>query len=261
MIKVLVVDDDKLARTGLISVMPWSVFDMKVVGEARNGEKALEFLESNEVDLLLTDLSMPIMSGIELMRIVRKRYPSIHIVVLTLHQDFEYVQEALRLGAIDYIAKMELEKEHFEEVLGRIHSLVLDARMGDEFIDKLGKPTEIESSGKQQYSEDIFNSIMMAVKIVQEELDQPLFAVEVTKRVNMSRSYFNQCFKDIVGHSFNEYLRLVRIEKAKEYLIQTNKPIQWIAEQTGYMDYKYFSRIFYEQTNLHPSVYRKNNKH
>lgn len=122
MIKVLVVVDDKLVRKGLISMMPWQEFDMKVVGEASNGEKALKFLESNSVDLVLTDLGMPVMSGIELMRILRKSYSEIHVVVLTVHQDFEYVQEALRLGVIDYIAKvdLDLEKEQLEDMLKRI---------------------------------------------------------------------------------------------------------------------------------------------
>ena len=124
MIRVLIVDDEKIVRKGLASFMPWKEFGMVVVGEASNGENALQFMETNKVDLLLTDLSMPVMSGIELMREVRQRYPHIQIVVMTLHQEFEYVQEALRLGAIDYIAKTQLEKEQFEDVLGRIASLI-----------------------------------------------------------------------------------------------------------------------------------------
>ena len=63
MIKVLVVDDDKLVRKGLIAAMPWNEFNMEVVGEANNGKNALKFLENNAVDLILLDLSMPIMSG------------------------------------------------------------------------------------------------------------------------------------------------------------------------------------------------------
>ncbi|MGO4269761.1 response regulator, partial [Paenibacillus sp. TAF58] len=126
MIKVMIVDDDKLVRKGLISAMPWHDFDMEVVGEASNGEKALEFIAANAVDLLLTDLAMPVMSGIELLKIVRKQYPSIYTVVLTFHQDFEYIQEALRLGAIDYIAKVQLEKERFEEVLERIYKRITE---------------------------------------------------------------------------------------------------------------------------------------
>lgn len=72
MIKVLIVDDDKLVRKGISSAMPWNEFNMEVVGEASNGAKALDFLETQPVDLMLTDLAMPVMSGIELMRTARQ---------------------------------------------------------------------------------------------------------------------------------------------------------------------------------------------
>lgn len=458
MIKVLVVDDDKLVRKGLISVMPWQEFGMQVVGEANNGEKALELLEVQAVDLVLTDLAMPVMSGIELMRNVRKRFPEIHIVVLTLHQDFEYIQEALRLGAIDYIAKVELEKEQLDEVLARIASRVseqtksstvqriqndsmplmlnkgyvvvcLDSNFNsdwaldlkypiieadrnswllfseeeddsvliqqlsrkvetfengvlvaladvngmtkneiqrwirefterelfynfhpdnkiikvcihkayqhqlevtDEDLDllkelwlsvewlyndflfqklvrkikllklpkvklvgilyafvnewnrlfaqtKFGKITlnepvnswfQIElwlvgirelikvASEKNNYSQEIINLILKAERIIRAEMDQPLTAAEVASRVNMSRSYFSQCFKEIIGNTFNEHIRIIRMEKAKQYLLSTNKTILWIAENIGYMDEKYFSRTFRNQVGILPSEYR-----
>lgn len=73
----------------------------------------------------------------------------------------------------------------------------------------------------------------------------------------MSRSYFSQCFKQLTGKSFNEYVRHIRIERAKEYLTHTQKPIGWIAEHTGYLDEKYFSRLFREQTGMLPSEYRQ----
>ncbi|AOZ92368.1 response regulator transcription factor [Paenibacillus crassostreae] len=465
MIRVIIVDDDKLVRKGLISAMPWQNFGMSVVGEASNGEKALEFLDEHEVDLMLTDLSMPVMSGIELMRIVRKRYPHVHVVVLTLHQDFEYIQEAMRLGAIDYIAKVQLEKEKFEEVLGRIHNRILEheqLRIGglsrqdnheDRFIVNQtyvllsinrvssGNPTstwiprynegvvelghnlflftpsnsvegerwletlvkEIESRSEwaiidlngildlstqevygwiQEYKEndffydynptrriigksirtvdharedliedtmnlfkvnwyalewvyqdavyykileelktyhlpqakligflyafldhwnnqfvkispisvqlqdsldswqqvevwftqmrhqirhalnktgfspEVIKCIMNAVVFIHEEFDHQLTATDIAKRVNMSRSYFSQCFKEIVGKSFNQYLRETRIEKAKHYLQYSNKTILWIAGNVGYEDDKYFSRSFREHTGMLPSEYR-----
>jgi two-component system response regulator YesN len=448
MIRVLVVDDDKLVRKGLISSMPWKQFRMDVVGEANNGENALKFMETNKVDLLLTDLSMPVMSGIELMREVRQRYPHIKIVVLTLHQDFEYVQEALRLGAIDYIAKTQLESEQFEEVLGRIAALmeqrdplkgtlvqqdeieqadevfvlyslhqqsdeaksdivlperaievdagvwywtdvlpgsfspnpnyalicfrnlqgldrksvlrlIRDYRKCDLFydhdplqpyqivhkgsvsncekadtgqeIDKIkeqwisyewiydddvfglmkrelqriklppGKlarnfysladewnrlyrqillnPILIEdffsswvqfeswllgtretirlSNAKPLYSQEIHRSIVKAVNLAQQMMNQPLNAGDIANRVNMSSSYFSQCFKQIVGQTYTDYVRDIRMERAKEYLSSTAKTIQWIAEQVGYSDEKYFSRLFREQVGMLPSEYRQ----
>ncbi|WP_159886906.1 response regulator transcription factor [Paenibacillus puerhi] len=462
MIKVLVVDDDKLVRKGLISAMPWNDFGMQVTGEANNGQKALEFLESQPVDLLLTDLAMPVMSGVELLRIARKRYPRLHMVVLTLHQDFEYIQEALRLGAIDYIAKVQLERERFDEVLGRIaarineqreqrrkplpsdetvfeldHGFVLmslerdpdrnwpqewgmpadetmleverncwlwlaaggeqrqwpdilpdhagkkprgmllavsglaqrswkeiqrwirgymenvifyeyrpDRKMlpvsmkepyetltapdeaelnrvkeswllsswvhhdrnfeklladmkslrlretqlmgllyslvmeWNRFFDQtqLGKIQMIdsihcwydveqwlgglrqsirESSGQAACPQDITDCMAKAVRMLHTEIDKQLTAAELAQRLNLSRSYFSQCFKEMTGKTFNDYSRSIRIEKAKDYLQNTNKTILWVAEQTGYSDEKYFSRIFREFTGVLPSEYRQ----
>lgn len=124
MLKVLVVDDDKMARRGIMAEMPWAAFGMQVVGEASNGEQALKFIRSNDIDILLTDLAMPVMSGLNLMRAVKKEFPHIWLVVLTFHQDFELIQEALRIGAIDYIAKTQLEQAKMEDVLGRIRDRI-----------------------------------------------------------------------------------------------------------------------------------------
>lgn len=462
MIRVLIVDDEKIVRKGLVSFMPWEQFGMVVAGEASNGENALEFMKASKVDLLLTDLSMPVMSGIELMREVRLRYPHIQIVVLTLHQDFEYVQEALRLGAIDYIVKTQLEKENFEDVLSRMASLIeqrnpikptpilqdellqtdeivvlyslhqpiddlrldillpqgaIEADIGvwywtgileeaklniletlceltssssnvalfcfqelkgmdresisqllrsyrknDLFYDydpslpylkinsklllnkiKAGSgqdmneikdkwlasewiyedqvfelmindlksiklpsirltrifsslvdewnrlyrqilPTPIMiddffsswfqfelwlretkeltrlANTKNQYSNEIQNSIAKAMNMVQQMMDQPLSAGEIAQKVNMSSSYFSQCFKDIVGQTYTDYLRDIRMERAKEYLRNTTKTVQWISEQIGYNDEKYFSRLFREHVGMVPTQYRKDQK-
>ena len=70
--KVLVVDDDKLARKGLISIMDWGKYGFEVVGDVQNGRKALEFLKDNEVDIVFTDIDMPEIDGIELMKRDRK---------------------------------------------------------------------------------------------------------------------------------------------------------------------------------------------
>ena len=75
--------------------------------------------------------------------------------------------------------------------------------------------------------------------------------------MNLSRSYFNQCFRDIAGKPFNDYVRHCRIERAKEYLAQTDQPIYWVANNTGYLDEKYFSHVFKEQTGMLPTEFRR----
>lgn len=120
MIKAVVVDDERLVRKGFISLIDWSSFGIVIVGDAADGKSALELLEQVEPDLLFTDITMPGMSGFELIKQVRVRFPRIRSVVLTCHHEFDYVQEALRLGAIDYIVKTLLEPDSADEVIGRI---------------------------------------------------------------------------------------------------------------------------------------------
>ncbi|WP_238652923.1 response regulator transcription factor [Paenibacillus piscarius] len=120
MIKAVVVDDERLVRKGFISLVDWASFGVVITGEAGDGKAALELLGRQEIDLLFTDLIMPGMSGFELIREVRGRYPHISCAVLTCHHEFDYVQEALRLGAVDYIVKTLLEADNAAVTIRRL---------------------------------------------------------------------------------------------------------------------------------------------
>jgi two-component system response regulator YesN len=110
---------------------------------------------------------------------------------------------------------------------------------------------------KMSYRREVITCVMEAVRIVHNEARAPMFAVDVARRVNMSRGYFCRCFKDIIGKSFNDFLRFTRIEKAKLLLLHTETQIYHIAEQVGYMDEKYFSRVFRKQIGMLPSEFRQ----
>ncbi|ANE45745.1 hypothetical protein SY83_04890 [Paenibacillus swuensis] len=147
MLKVLVVDDEHLVRKGLIHIMPWEKFGLAVIGECDNGESALEFMEQQEPDLLFTDLTMPVMDGFELLNEVGLRYPRVRTVVLTCHADFQFVQQALRLGAIDYVLKTQLEKDAQEEVLRRIRQRIGQDQQTESIRVTAGAPGEHSAWG------------------------------------------------------------------------------------------------------------------
>ena len=351
MIRVLVVDDDKLARKGLISIMPWSAHGMIVAGEAANGAKALEFLEQHEVDLLFVDLSMPVMSGLELIQAACKKYPNLRSVVLTFHEEFEYVQSAYRMGVLDYISKVRLELEDDQQILERIRIKLADEgqpvmpvtpsvphaaacsptdkeahcrdeeewrgleqdwrsqywlfneavfrRLCERTVESnppvrrlegllmrvvaqmeaaIQSGTEFWSEAEdvrsavewiRKYREQIYARVaeaadltttticmLKAVLFIREHAAEPLHAEDAAEHVNMSRSYFSQCFKKLTGMTFNDYLKQERIRAAERLLCETRQPIAWIANAVGYGDPKYFSQLFYEQTRLLPSEFR-----
>jgi two-component system response regulator YesN len=107
------------------------------------------------------------------------------------------------------------------------------------------------------YSDDVVQGVMKAVTYIRHHFNQEMRLADAAKVANMSRSYFSQCFKDIVGQSFNDYVRSIRIAYAQELLQQTANPIYWVAEKCGYFNEKYFSRVFSEQIGVLPSEYRQ----
>ncbi len=127
MIRALIVDDEKITRKGMISVIPWGRFGIEIVGDVGSGAGALEFMVEHPVDLAFVDVAMPGMSGIELIRELRSRGFACAVVVLTFYDDFEYVQEALRLGAVDYVLKTQLDDERIVQMLERVTQRIREA--------------------------------------------------------------------------------------------------------------------------------------
>lgn len=105
MIKILLVDDDFLVRTFLSRLTNWNAHGYSVVGAAQDGEQALEMTQEYQPDIIITDISMPVMDGITLIRRLKKENNPAKIVVLSCHDDFEYVREAMKLGADEYVLK------------------------------------------------------------------------------------------------------------------------------------------------------------
>lgn len=128
MIRVLVVEDDKFARQGMIDSLPWEKYGMTVAGEASNGRAALDILKEQKFDLVLSDYSMPGMNGLELLKEVKENYPDTAFGMITLYESFDIIQKALRYGAIDYISKIQLEEENFDQMLSNLGNKVLERR-------------------------------------------------------------------------------------------------------------------------------------
>lgn len=124
MYRTLVADDDFLVRSYLKTLDSWGKAGYEIVNDAEDGEEAYNFLRKEKVDVLVTDLSMPVMDGIELIRRIREENREIYIIVLSCHDDFEYVKEAMRLGADEYVLKNSLDEDSLYETLEKSARLI-----------------------------------------------------------------------------------------------------------------------------------------
>lgn len=119
MYKLLVVDDEALVREAIREQMNWRKFGFECIGDCEDGAEALQFIERQQPDVVLTDIYMPFMNGIELAQELHHRYPSVKVIILTGYEDFEYAQQALRLQVADYILKP-VTADELEKVLRKL---------------------------------------------------------------------------------------------------------------------------------------------
>lgn len=129
MTRILIVDDEMLVRLSLKTLIPWQEHGFEIVGEARNGTEALKLLEKDPCHIVLTDIRMPDMDGLELIFRIREKWPFTRCLILSNHNDFEYVQKALRLGAVDYLLKLAWVPE---ELLAKCQGLQSEFRQEEE---------------------------------------------------------------------------------------------------------------------------------
>ncbi|MCM3747110.1 response regulator [Paenibacillus pasadenensis] len=130
--KVLIVDDEILVRISLKTLIPWEEAGFEIIGEATDGLEALELLEKQSCQIVLTDIRMPNMGGLGLIQQIRSKWPSVKCVILSNHNDFEYVQQALRLGAVDFILKLAWTPEELLDKCRGIREALLEEQLENE---------------------------------------------------------------------------------------------------------------------------------
>jgi two-component system response regulator YesN len=132
MTKLLIVDDESLLRQGFTHMTDWSDHGFQIIGEAVNGQEALEIIARQSPDIVVTDIKMPVMDGVELTRVIKRDYPRIQVLILSSYDDFDYVRETLRLGAFDYILKPKMNFADLLNVLQKASSVQHEVADGDD---------------------------------------------------------------------------------------------------------------------------------
>ena len=175
MFKVMIVDDEPIIRTGLKHVVDWGELGFKIVSEAKNGLDALKKLEEEPVDLIITDIKMPQMDGIELLEVLREKNNDVSVVLLSGFAEFDYAQKGLSLGAIDYLLKP-MDPTNIKEVLEKVYKKFTNDKMIKEQTEYLNKKLELTRSfSREKVINDIIHGKNLGkLWLLVEEYDIPL---------------------------------------------------------------------------------------
>ena len=249
MTSVMIVDDEKLVRMGIKEETDWDLIGCEVVAEASNGEEALELAEKTRPDLVISDIRMPRMDGIELAGKLLEKYPSMKVIFLTAYNEFEYARKAVRIGVSDYILKPFQDGE-LEASVQRLLHLHPNTPASVKELEETLVPLVNKDTVSNRY-------VQTALAYIEDHFGDPDFSIgKLADSMGVSNGHISRLFKSELDLGINNYLTRYRIRKAMDYLKDVQMKVYEVAELTGYQDIAYFSNTFKKLVGKSPSDYQ-----
>ena len=239
-LRVLLVDDEIMIREGFKRLFDWQAHDCEVVGEAGDGMEALAKIDALRPDIVIMDINIPIMNGLKVIQLSRMKNPNTAFVIVSGYDDFSYCREALRLQITDYILKP-VNYEEFGTCIDNLKISLFEQRV-----------SAVMESEKQEE-----RTITGITRYLQEHLAEEISLAVLAEQFHLNPQYISQLFKSEIGVNFLAYLTNIRMEKAKKLLLSTSLSIAEVAEQSGYGDYRVFTKVFKKSEGITPSQYRR----
>ena len=253
MYQVYIVDDAVLTRKALVMTMPWDQWGCVVVGSADDGEKAFADILEMEPDIVITDIRMVRVSGLELIGRCRAEGIQSQFIIISGYNEFEYAKAALKMEVLDYILKPIDDEELHRAVekavprIGESRALMAERREQEREMKSL----------LLEYDEKNMNAYLRkALEYVGEHYSRELSIRDVAAYLAISESYLAKLFKVELKITFLEYVTRVRMRRAMELMRDKNMPIYEVAERVGYRDYRHFSATFKKLAGVGPKEFQ-----
>lgn len=250
MYRVLLVEDDPDMLFIYSKMKVWISCGFQIAAEASNGKCALEILKNQTFDLIFTDIRMPFVDGIQLLREIKNRGINTNVVFASSYDEFEYARQGLILGAFDYILKP-VKENQLKDVLNR-----LKLRLLESYNQKILQPSVSEAFKYIGISPEA-GKFVNKIAVYFSDNHGKLFTMEDTALYfGLNKDYFGKLFKHHMGVTFNYFSSVVKMTYAKELLCTGNYKTYEISDMLGYSSADYFTRIFKQIAGETPSKFR-----
>ncbi|QHQ63093.1 response regulator [Anaerocolumna sedimenticola] len=237
MYHLVIVDDEEKILDGISELFPWNNIGFEVVARFTDADSALSYVEEEPVDVVMTDISMPVMNGISLTKEL-KRFPHIKIVLFSSYKDYEYMRAGIQYGISDYL----LKPIRYEELVACFEKIRMN----------LDETNKVMDNRPKTY----YNEIIQRVDNYLQNNYQKASLEGAAEIVGLSPNYLSKIYKEKSGSGFLEKLNKIRMEKASELLLDPNYKSYEIAFYVGYDNPKNFSRAFKTYYNVSPMDFR-----
>ena len=260
MIRLLIADDERMEREALADIVMRRFEHEVTVEMAENGRKAADTAVLWEADLILMDIEMPGMNGLDAARAVLEQRPECKVIFITAYSLFQYAHEAVHLGACDYL----LKPVDPDETEAAIRRAIRQIEAGRRLAELAAVEPEPEAASEQETDpagegESDRNALVMdhVRKYMEDNYMSDLSLDSVSEILHISPAYLSAQFKKYQKMNFLDCLTELRINAAKELLADPFRSAAEVASMVGYEDASYFARAFKKRTGMTPTQYRK----
>lgn len=240
---ILIVEDEPRASRGLKNLINMIGDDFQVVGEALDGKEALDLIRMLNPDVVMTDIRMPVMDGIALMKAANAQLMKAKFIIISAYEEFEIARQAISLGVVDYLVKP-ISFEDVKRVLCKISDT--DSITGSE-----------EDELVRNYP-GVHPLIRKSLNIIEKSYQSKISQKDIAETLGVTAEYFSYLFAKNIGDNFARFLKKYRIEQAKKLLVEGKTEKDNVGYQVGFTDSKYFCKCFKEETGESITDYLRN---
>ena len=263
MYRILVADDEMIERKVLVRRLQKKYPDCEIA-DAENGREVLEKFHESPADILILDIEMPGITGLEAAEALRKEGARSPIIFLTAYDSFDYARKAVSVHALDYLLKPCDETELLNVVDAAMHyaDSLQDGTLAPlPLVNKEEKPIAnasiSPSSEETESTEDLSQRAARMKEYIDRYFMKDIAVQDIAGALGYSEAYFCKIFKQYFGKSFVTYLAEYRVDKAKRLLEDVSFNIKEVGQAVGYQDSNYFAKVFRRATGQSPSDYRQ----
>lgn len=244
-------------------MIDWASVGVTEISSAVNGLDALEILKQKNIDVIISDIRMPGLNGLELAEYVITHSPKARIIFLTGFSDFSYAQSAINYGVTDYLLKPVAPDQLMETVKKAIHSIELELYT-QKIVEAYEQTNAEQNCGAMNAAQQITQSfrnmsepMMSMLTYLAENYKQNISLHTLAEQSHFSPMHVSRLFKKETGYSFLEVLNAIRLLHATRLLRCEPDKINLICEKIGINDQRYFSQVFKKVFACTPLEYRK----
>lgn len=246
--KVLIVEDEEIIRKKLEILPSYEKLGMRVCSTAKNGLEGLKLIEEHEPQVVITDITMPLMDGLAMIK--KSLDYEYSAIIVSGYNDFDYAKQAIKFGVTDYLLKP-IDIDELNQSLVTAKKLY---EMKTSFL-KNNRTFDILNIDKDENKKSKVAEQM--ISFIEENFDNKISVTDLEKKLHYSESMLNKKFKDYTSITFNDYLNRYRIKQSMSLLKESDYMVGDIAYMCGFSNQKYFSKVFKKIIGITPSQYQK----